>query len=522
MIRSLRGRLFVGLTAVIVLTGGFGGVFTYEWAYDEAIEIQDSALIQLASLAQNGSSHSGEPVHGIEENAEVWVVELGTTPRGSLEDRQLFGLKDGLHTTTRNGQPVQVLLQTRPDGSRFAVAQPIAVRDDTARDLAFRTLLPIAALIPCLLLVAGLVVTRSLRPIVRLAGELDARRADDVAPLSLEDMPSELHPFITSINGLLVRGRLLMDQQRRFVADAAHELRTPITALSLQAENLEAVQLPAEARNRVAALKQGMQRTRRLLEQLLALARYEALPADRANMALTALDSAVKAVVADLLPQARERGIDLGFDLVEPVCVRGEQPILAAIIRNLVDNALRFTPQGGRTDIGVYREDEAAILQIEDTGPGIASTDLDLIFEPFFRGSRPQGEGSGLGLSIVKRLVETLGGSIELENIDGPGRSGLRARVRLPLEAGSAITPREAIANQVLVSGYGIAMQIAALPREEREDALERAEQAFRESAALQGATVEQQDEMARIQIRLIRGIVQKIEFSGRSQGGQA
>jgi two-component system OmpR family sensor kinase len=439
MIRSLRGRLFLGLTAMIVLTGALGGVFAYEWAYDEAIEIQDSALIQLAGLAQNGSFSSGEPVHGIEENAEVWLVELGETPRGSLDDRHLFGLKDGLQTTTWKGQPVRVLVRTRPDGSRFAAAQPTAVRDDTARDLAFRTLLPIAALIPCLLLVTGIVVTRSLRPVVRLAGELDARRANDLAPLSLEDMPSELHPFITSINGLLVRVRLLMDQQRRFVADAAHELRTPITALSLQAENLEAVHLSAEARNRVATLKQGMQRTRRLLEQLLALARHEAMPADRAKMALSALDSAVKAVVADLLPQARERGIDLGFDLVEPLCVRGEQPILAAIIRNLLDNALRFTPRGGRTDVGVYREDDTVVLQVEDTGPGIAPTDLGLIFEPFFRGSRPQGEGSGLGLSIVKRLVETLGGSIELENIDGPGRSGLRATVRLPVEAGSAL-----------------------------------------------------------------------------------
>jgi len=441
MIRSLRGRLFLGLTAVIVLTGALGGMFAYTWAYDEAIEIQDSALMQLASLAQNGSFDSGEPVHGIEENAEIWLVELGTTPRGPLDDRQLFGLTDGLHTTTRKEQPIRVLVRTRPDGSRFAVAQPTEVRDDTARDLAFRTLLPIAALIPCLLLITGLVVARSLRPIVRLAGELDARRADDVAPLSLQDMPSELHPFITSINGLLVRVRLLMDQQRRFVADAAHELRTPITALSLQAENLEAVHLSAEARSRVATLKQGMQRTRRLLEQLLALARYEAMPADRSKMALSALDSAVKAVVADLLPHARERGIDLGFDLLEPLYVRGEQPILAAIIRNLLDNALRFTPRGGHTDVGVFRADDTAVLQVEDTGPGIASTDLDLIFEPFFRGSRPQGEGSGLGLSIVKRLVGTLGGSIELENIDGPGTSGLRATVRLPLEAGSTTNP---------------------------------------------------------------------------------
>jgi len=441
MIRSVRARLFFGLTAMIVLTGALGGVFTYKWAFDEAIEIQDSALMQLASLAQNGSFYSGQPVHGIEEDAEVSLVELGKMPRGSPESRLLFGLKDGLHTTPHKGRQVRVLLGTRPDGSRFAVAQPTAVRDETARDLAFRTLLPIAALIPSLLLVAGFVITRSLRPIVRLAGELDARRADDVTPLPLADMPSELYPFIASINGLLVRVRLLMDQQRRFVADAAHELRTPFTALSLQAGNLEAVHLSAEARNRVAALKQGMQRTRHLLEQLLALARYEAMPADRAKMALTPLDAAVKAVVADLLSHARERGIDLGFDLVEPLYVRGEQPILAAIIRNLLENALRFTPQGGRTDVGVYREDDTAILQIEDTGAGIASTDLDQIFEPFFRGSRPLGEGSGLGLSIVKRLVETLGGAIALENIDGADHSGLRVTVRFPREAGSSTSP---------------------------------------------------------------------------------
>ena len=438
MIRSLRGRLFLGLTAMIVLTGALAGMFTYKWAFDEAIEIQDSALMQLASLAQSGGFYSGRPVHGIEEEADVWLIELGTAPRGPPEDRQLFGLKDGLQTTRWKGRRIRVLLQTRPDGSRFAVAQPTAIRDDTAGELAFRTLLPIAALIPCLLLVAGLVIARSFRPIVRLARELDSRRAGDLTSLPLADMPSELHPFIASINGLLARIRLLMDQQRRFVADAAHELRTPISALSLQAENLETVHLSAEARNRVAALKEGMQRTRHLLEQLLALARYEARPADRARMALTPLDGAVKAVVADLLPHAHERGIDLGSDVAEPLCVRGESSVLAAIIRNLLDNALRFTPQGGRTDVGVYREGNTAILRVEDTGPGIASTELHRIFEPFFRGSRPQGEGSGLGLSIVKRLVETLGGSIEVENLEGAGRSGLRVTVRLPLAEGSA------------------------------------------------------------------------------------
>jgi two-component system OmpR family sensor kinase len=312
------------------------------------------------------------------------------------------------------------------------VAQPTAVRDETARDVAFRTLLPIAALIPCLMVVTALVIAYSLRPMVRLAGDLDLRRADDMTPLPLSRMPSELHPFISSINGLLARMRLLMDQQRRFVVDAAHELRTPITALSIQAENLDSVALPKRARERVAALKQGMHRTKHLLEQLLALARHEAIPSGPAEMPLAALDRVAQEVVAALLPKATEQGIDLGFALVEPLSVRSEPVMLAAIIRNLLDNALRFTPRGGTIDIGVYRQDGAAILQVEDSGPGVASTDLDQIFEPFFRGSRPEGEGTGLGLSIVKRIVDSLGGKIAVENI-ASGRSGLRATVRLPV-----------------------------------------------------------------------------------------
>jgi two-component system OmpR family sensor kinase len=341
-------------------------------------------------------------------------------------------LNDGLHTATWKGQSIRVLLGTRRDGSRYAAAQPTAVRDDTADDMAVRALLPIAALIPSLLIVAGLVIAGSLRPLIRLAENLDARRADDLDPLPDTDAPTELKPFITSINGLLARMRLLLDQQRRFVADAAHELRTPITALSLQAENLDAIELPEGARSRVAALRQGMHRTRRLLEQLLAVAKYEAKPLS-GEMRRVSFDETAKEIAADLMSQAVDRSIDLGFEIVEPVTVRGDPVMVAIMIRNLLDNALRHTPHGGRIDLGVYSEDNSAVLQIEDSGPGIVAADLEKIFQPFFRGSRPQGVGTGLGLSIVKRIVESLGGEITLENITSDGRSGIRATVRLPV-----------------------------------------------------------------------------------------
>jgi two-component system OmpR family sensor kinase len=325
---------------------------------------------------------------------------------------------------------MRVLSLTRPDGSRFAVAQRTAIRDEIARDMALRTLLPIAALIPGLLLVTALVIARSLRPMVRLAEDLDARRADDMAPLPQAGTPSELHPFIASINGLLERMKLMMDQQRRFIADAAHELRSPITALSLQAENLAPIDLPEAARARLAKLQEGMRRTKHLLEQLLALARHEAGPPSEA--APVALDRIVKDLVADLLPDAARKGIDLGFEMIEPVATRGEAVMISAMIRNLIDNAVRFTPRGGRVDIGVYREGSEAVIQIEDTGPGIPPGDIERIFEPFFRGSQPREDGTGLGLSIVKRAIDRLDGSVVLENIAGAAQTGLRATVRLP------------------------------------------------------------------------------------------
>ena len=390
-----------------------------------------SILIQLGSLLQNGSVKSDQSLRGVDKDAEVEIMELGiaTAPRGSAEDRQLWRLQDGLHLAARQDGSMRMLLRTRPDGSRFAVTQRTAIRDEIARDMALRTLLPIAALIPGLLLVTALVIARSLRPMVRLADDLDARPADDMAPLPLAGMPSELHPFIASINGLLERMKLVMDQQRRFIADAAHELRTPITALSLQAENLAPVDLPAEARERLVALSEGMRRTKHLLEQLLALARHEA--ASSSEAALVPLDRAVKDLVADLLPDAARKGIDLGFEMIEPVATTGEPVMITAMIRNLLDNAVRFTPSGGRVDIGVFREDNDAVIQIEDTGPGIPSDEIDRIFEPFFRGSRPGEEGTGLGLSIVKRTVDRLDGSVQLENISGAGQTGLRATVRL-------------------------------------------------------------------------------------------
>jgi two-component system OmpR family sensor kinase len=243
-------------------------------------------------------------------------------------------------------------------------------------------------------------------------------------------MPLELLPFIASINRLLERIAAMFDQQRRFVADAAHELRTPITALSLQADNLDHTELPKESRDRLAALKAGIRRIAHLLEQLLALARYESAATSQAAPA--AFDGIVKEVVADFLSQAQQRGVDLGFERVDRIFVDADSTALAVLVRNLIDNALRHTPDGGRIDVAVLRHGDHAVLRIEDSGPGIPEAELARVFEPFYRGRWSADEGTGLGLSIVRRVVETLGGSVALENLRAPERTGLRAEVRIP------------------------------------------------------------------------------------------
>ena len=432
MMASLRARLYAGLAAIILVAGVAAGVTAFRWAYSEAIELQDAVLLQIGALAVNNRIPIGPAVEqGVDAEARVIIEELGQ-PRDISADlpRLPDDVPDGLQTRVRGTASWRILVKTRPDGSRVALSQSTGYRDEIARGSALRTILPLAALIPCLMLLVGVVIRYSFRPVSRLAAQLDAKETDHLAKIPSEGMPEELLPFIASINRLLERIGAMFDQQRRFVADAAHELRTPITALSLQVENLDRADLAPDSCDRLAALKAGIRRTAHLLEQLLALARYDsgrALPPSR-----TAFDGIAKDVAADFLPRARSHCVDLGFARIDPVAVDADATALAVLVRNLIDNALCHTPGGGRIDIALFRDGGHAVFRIEDSGPGIPEAELKRVFEPFYRGSWSTAEGTGLGLSIVRRIAETLGGSVRLENILAPGRTGLRVNVLIP------------------------------------------------------------------------------------------
>jgi two-component system, OmpR family, sensor kinase len=439
---SLRARLFVGLAAFILMTGLAAGVMTFSWAFDEAIELQDAILLQVGALAAaNRLQHELPAERGVDAVSRVVIEDLVQPQEtGSTENSLLplpANVADGLQTIGRSGKQWRVLVRSRVDGSRVAVGQLTEYRNEIASGSALRTVLPFAVLVPCLMLLVGLVISYSFRPVSRLAAKLDDSTSVQLAELPLDGMPEELRPFIESINRLLRRIAMVVDQQRRFIADAAHELRSPITALSVQAANLDRTKLPQESHERLAALQAGIRRTGHLLEQLLALAKYESSGTPETKVA--AFDRVAGGVIADLLPLAQCRGIDLGFERIESVFVHADPTALAVLVRNLVDNALRHTPDGGRVDLQLYAECTSAVLRVEDTGPGIAETELARVFEPFYRSPRNEGGGTGLGLSIVHRIVKSLSGWVVLENIAAPKGPGLRVIVIIPLAASQYI-----------------------------------------------------------------------------------
>jgi two-component system OmpR family sensor kinase len=432
---SLRTRLFCGLAALLIASCVGAGIWAFNWSFDEAIELQDAILLQIGAVALRNHIEGELPAQaGVDAEARIIVREIPDKTVRAESDIGLdvpFDLKDGLHTVEGRGESWRVLVRTRSDGSRVAIAQPTAARDEFARDGAIRAVFPLLILIPCFMLVIGGAIHFSFRPIVDLAKQLDTEQISRPHRIPADAAPKELEPFIGSINRLLDRLAVMLEHQRRFVALAAHELRTPITAINIQAENIDHSQLPQDAANRLVALKAGIRRTVRLLEQLLALSKYE-YGRDK-NPLPVKIDGIVRTVVAELMATACARSIDLGCNRLEVAFVEGDGTALTIMVRNLVDNAIRYSPEGGHVNLSVYRDDGRVALLIEDTGPGIAASDLDIIFEPFNRGSLPKGDGTGLGLSIVRRIVDNHGGSISLENITSPGTTtGLRITVHLP------------------------------------------------------------------------------------------
>ncbi|AYR24469.1 sensor histidine kinase [Herbaspirillum rubrisubalbicans] len=448
MRRSLQARLSLALTLAILLVAVGAGGFGFISAYRESIRVQDDLLMQVgALLARVGGSLPAEgavgsyPGNDHESRISVqWLPgpDTDTDTVGVKDELPLpAGLKDGFQTVFMVHEDFRVYVQPLPSGRRIVLAQETDARNSIAYQSAWRALLPVLILVPVLLLALRRIVRKLFAPLSSLRQEIDQRRDDQLAPIATAALPTEIAPFVEAINRLLTRVQNAMTTQRRFVADAAHELRTPLTALSLQAERLQQSELSDTARERLQRLSSGIERSKALVTQLLALARTQSQgmtePVARSRFALR---EAVRPVLEDLLPLAQHKDIDLGVDSSLDAEVDTSLADLQLLLSNLIDNAIRYTPAGGCISLalvtGAQVRPGMARLELTDNGPGIPAAERERVFEPFYRLDPSAAPGSGLGLAIAQSLAQRLGITIGLEMADPVAQRGLRVVLDIP------------------------------------------------------------------------------------------
>lgn len=442
--RSLRAQLLIFLLAAILLAGAVQGVLAYRSALDEADALFDYHMQQTALALRAGlppdARDLGQGLSGEDENHEfivqVWTNEglriFESAVGAALPQIAVLGFAN---VQARGGTYRVFSLQTR--AQVIQVAQNMAVRSGMARNLALRTLAPLAVMAPLLVLAVWWGVSRSLAPVERVRRQLARRQADDLSPVSDAALPDEVQPLVTELNLLFERVQGAFAAQQHFVADAAHELRSPLAALRLQLQGLQRASDDGARAVAVERLSAGIDRATRLVEQLLTLARQEASAAGPTPTEAVDLRTVAQLALADVAPAAQARDMDMGLLESDPAPVPGRPEALRMLVRNLLDNAVKYTPPGGQVDLQLRHADGGQVdLVVEDSGPGIAPEHRERVMQRFVRETADSAPGSGLGLAIVQAIAQAHGASVALDA--SPRLGGLRVTVRF---AAAATTP---------------------------------------------------------------------------------
>ena len=432
---SLRGRLLWFVLVAILLAAVLQAITAYRGALQQADAMFDDHLQQVARSMRSGAPMGGPFEESTDESGfdlyvQIWGpdgTQLFRSSRSALPPRAVLGFSD----VEANGNRYRVYSLQTPLQT-VQIAQDLSARTARAQALAAKAVLPFALLTPLLMLAVWWVISRSLAPIERARKQVAGRAADDFSPLPNTDLPDEVRPLVDELNLLFGRVRSAFDAQKNFVADAAHELRSPLTALKLQAQALRKDDDDLATREAgVARLNQGIDRAIRLVEQLLTLAREEASSGTPAFEPVDLINT-VRLAVADMLPQAQLKHIDLGLVQSEAAWVRGQPEALRMALRNLLENAIKYTPADGQIDIGIEVVNGQALLALDDSGPGISPDLRPRVFDRFFRSGEALAEtGSGLGLAIVKTIADRHGATLRLDRSTRLG--GLRAELRMAL-----------------------------------------------------------------------------------------
>ena len=447
---SLRKGLTVWLWAAV---GVVGAVCVLIGNWDARTETQAQVDYQMQQVARILASQdfsnprpAGEPVkpeiipsininHDVDDDLIATVRDsAGRLLYASSSNRQLPGgvlpASSALgFQTLELGSGRYRVFAAQSNELRIEVAQSVDVIREAEGGIALATLLPIVILLPVLAVVIGLAIRRQLRPLNAAAANIALRPPLSLDLLPAEGMPHEVRPLVDEINRLLRRLRTAVEREQRFVTDAAHALRTPLTALQLQADVLDGGKDANEKAARLADLRAGIRRVVRLSEQLLSLARSES---ESGPITITTdLDATLAEVAAVYRGAAQASGIDLQLEAASGARVYGNARRLTLIFGNLLDNSLRYTPAGGHVRISAAVKEDRAQIQVWDEGCGVPPQDLERVFERFYRASDAKNSGNGLGLATVETLVRQLGGTVILQN--RADHTGLVATVTLPL-----------------------------------------------------------------------------------------
>jgi len=453
--KSLKTRIIVWLTVLWVVGIAIDAASSYWLTRKHIDELLDTHLQGAAVWLSAGNvgaigSH-GPPQHSLDGFVgQIWKRGL-TDPTDNTDPEVLFNRQapQGYSVQDINGQPYRIYTLRKDHGELvYQVGQPVAFREDTAKQAGLESLLPTLLRLGLIWLTIPLVVNAAFTPLSRAAMQAEKVGVGRMQPLDISNAPQEVKPFADSINRMIARLQVGIDAEKRFIADAAHELRTPIAALQLRVDNMASAPDAATRAERERELREAIVRSSTMIRQLLALARADAQLEPGVTEPVD-IRQLIQKLVADLWPVADSRAVDLGVKQFEPAFVQAREGELRMAVRNLVENALRYTPDGGTIDIDVFQQAGNVVVRVTDTGPGIPEASIERVFDRFYRLQADHVEGSGLGLSIVKSVIEKYQGTVTLENRTD-GVSGLRATIVLPgIEVAHKAAREEAVAGEV-------------------------------------------------------------------------
>lgn len=463
---SIRVRVLLSLLGMLVVTAVVMGALTYRNVLAETEALFDYQLRQMAfSLRDQGEIAPAQASTLADEQLD-FVVQIWTDDgriiypprlRNDLPTRALLGLAD----VTVQGKTWRTFSVATRDRV-IQVAQPLQIRQSLAAGAALRSVAPLLFIAPAMALVFWWLAARTLAPLRRVADGVRARDEQSLQPLPTIGLPDEVAPLVGALNGLLQRLDASLGAQRAFVADAAHELRSPLTALKLQMQLLQRAPDDTARAQAAQALNAGIDRAARLVEQLLALARTEP-GASLAQPVDLDLSEIVRAAVAETVPFAHARGTTMALFADAPVLVRGDAAALTVLARNLVDNAVRYSPRGSRVELRVSQQAGAAWLCVDDAGPGISVDERSRVFDRFYRHAAGGEAGSGLGLAIVRSVAERHGATVSLS--ESP-LGGLRVEVGFaPASTEKTTPPAPALPTLAAVAPAGAMSHHDTSPR---------------------------------------------------------